>query len=380
MSDDQSELQALRDENQYLKALVEKTTAQLLVNDRQAIAIRQELEQKRRGFRLMSELTISLGRDLNYVDLFFSVCRRVNATLNMQRTLVLVAAGEEKYRALVLHGYPATERDSVEALLLEIPSEMLDPYQPLVVTAADPDTYLGELRQRLHLPYFISAPVVLHGQITSILVTGRLVEGPPYMPRLGKSDAETVQTVSAYLAAILAGHRLRMAENLAKRDPLTELPNLRGISEHLHNILALARRGGFYVATMFMDLDGFKAVNDTFGHPAGDLVLRTVAKGLSESIRETDVVGRIGGDEFIVILSHVKQPEEAAKVARKMIRKISSPVKIDGKECRVGASIGISVYPMPGGAESELIHAADAAMSALKNRGKNPFAFAEDRR
>lgn len=380
MSDDNSELQALRDENQYLRALVEKTTAQLLVNDRQAIAIRQELEQKRRGFRLMSELAVSLGQDLDYIDLFFSVCRRVNATLNMQRTVVLVAAGERKYRALVLHGYPPNERDIVETLLFDIPDEMLDPFQPLVVTAADPGDFLGELRQRLRLPYFISAPVVLHGQIAAILVTGRLVEGAPYMPRLGKSDAETVQTVSAYLAAILAGHRLRMAENLAKHDPLTELPNLRGISERLHNALALARRGGFYVATMFMDLDGFKAVNDTFGHPAGDLVLRTVARRLSESVRETDVVGRIGGDEFIVILSHVKQPDEAAKVARKMLRKISSPIQLGDKECRIGASIGISVFPMHGGTESELIHAADEAMYSIKNRGKNTFAFAEDRR
>ena len=372
------ELRELRRENGYMRRLVEQTTSRMLSVDLQSIAMRYELEQKRRGFRLMAELAVTLAQDADYENVFMSVSRRINATLNMQRTAVLVPDGDRRhFRPLVLQGYPTDERDAILARRIVVGQELLDPMHPILITAAEPVTRLGSLREALALPYLIAAPVMLRNEVAALLVTGRMLEQRPYLPPLGKSDVETVQTVSAYLAAILAEYRLRQAESLAKHDPLTHLPNLRGTTEKLRHMLALARRSGNFAATMFIDLDGFKAVNDTHGHAAGDIVLQIVADRLSKCVRESDFVGRIGGDEFVVVLSHIKRPGDAAVVAQKIIDSLSTPINAGGATCRVGASVGIAIFPDHGSDETALIRAADEAMYSVKGKGKNAFAFAE---
>lgn len=371
-----AEIDDLRGEVRYLREMAEQTASRMLTLDAQSIAIRHELEQKRRGFRLMAELAVTLGQDADYESVFVSVSRRINATLNMQRTAVLFPEGENVFRATVLQGYPSEEKELIAARRIAVDAELLDPLRPVLITGADPVTRLGSLREALKLPYLIASPVILHNEVVAILVTGRLMEQRPYLPRLGASDVETVQTVSAYLAAMLAGHRLRQAESLAKHDPLTKLPNLRGTSEQLHHTLALARRGGFFAAAMFIDLDGFKKVNDTYGHAAGDIVLQVVSERLTHCIRGSDFVGRIGGDEFVVVLTHVKRPEDAGFVARKILKKMSEPINIGDNVTKVGASIGIAIFPDNGSDEASLIRAADEAMYMVKSKGKNAFAFA----
>jgi diguanylate cyclase (GGDEF)-like protein len=366
----------LENEIRYLRQLVEQTTARMLTVDAQSIAIRHELEQKRRGFRLMAELAVTLGQDADYESVFLSVSRRVNATLNMQRTAVLFPEDDGVFRPRVLQGYPTEDRDRVSTRRILLAPELLDNLHPVLITGADPITKFGSLRESLLLPYLISSPVMLKNKVVAILVTGRLIEQRPYFPRLGKSDVETVQTVSAYLAAILTGYRLRQAESLAKHDPLTQLPNLRGSTEQLHHTLALARRGGFFFATMFLDLDGFKQINDTYGHAAGDVALRTVADRLTDCMRESDFVGRIGGDEFLVVLSHIKRPEDAGMVARKLLKRLAEPIGIGDASVAISASIGIAIFPDNGSAEGELIQAADEAMYNVKSKGKNSFQFA----
>lgn len=374
----ESEVERLRRENSYLRQLAEHTAARMLALDAKTLSIRYELEQKRRGFRLMTELAVSLGQDTDFENLFLSTSRRINYTLNMQRTTVLMPTEDENvFQPGVLQGYSSEERSRIAPLRLRLPPELLDPLCPILVTGQDPNSRLAPFREALELPYLISAPVYLQHSIAAVLVTGRIIEKMPYMPRLGANDVETVQTVSAYLAAMLAGHRLRQAELLAKHDPLTQLPNLRGTTEHLRHLLALARRGGNLPTVMFIDLDGFKQVNDTFGHSAGDIVLRIIGERLRDCLRESDIVGRIGGDEFLVMLSHIADPRDAGIVARKILEALAMPIDVCGATAKIGASIGIAVFPEHGCDETGLIRAADAAMYSVKSSGKNSYAFAE---
>lgn len=370
------ELEALRREVVYLRKNSEQTAGRLLLADTQAIAIRHELEQKRRGFRLMADLAVSLGRETDYESVFVSVSRRINAALNMQRTAVLAPDPDGGFSAVVLQGYPLDEQKAILERRIEIDSEMLDPTHPVLVTGADPDERFASVRKALVLPYLISSPVMLHDNVVALLVTGRLVEERPYLPRLGESDVETVQMVSVYLAAMFTGFRLRQAEILASYDPLTQLLNLRSTTESLRQTLQYANQGNYHAAVLFVDLDGFKDVNDTHGHAAGDMVLRIVSERLVNCVRDSDIVGRIGGDEFVVVLTHISQPEDAAGIARKILDSLSMPMDVQGAHCQVGASVGIAVYPEHGKDESALLRAADDAMYAVKNSGKNAYRYA----
>jgi diguanylate cyclase (GGDEF)-like protein/PAS domain S-box-containing protein len=133
--------------------------------------------------------------------------------------------------------------------------------------------------------------------------------------------------------------------HLAHYDFLTGLPNRALFLDHLEHSISMAKRKKFRVAVLFLDLDGFKKVNDTLGHEAGDLLLRGVSKRLKDAIRTSDVVARVGGDEFIFVLNEIGPDENAALMANKIITALSAPFELHGQQCHVGASIGISFYP-----------------------------------
>jgi diguanylate cyclase (GGDEF)-like protein len=126
---------------------------------------------------------------------------------------------------------------------------------------------------------------------------------------------------------------------------------------------------------MFLDLDGFKKVNDTLGHDAGDLLLKQVAARLQAQVRNTDTVARLGGDEFTIILS-IRDRADAEQVAEKLLSAIRAPYNLNGQEANVGTSIGIALFPQDGGQAAELVRKADAAMYEAKQAGKNTYRFA----
>jgi diguanylate cyclase (GGDEF)-like protein/PAS domain S-box-containing protein len=162
---------------------------------------------------------------------------------------------------------------------------------------------------------------------------------------------------------------------LATHDLLTDLPSLRLANDRLSVALNMARRHKKAVAVMFIDLDGFKAVNDTLGHDAGDYVLQQVAQLLLSCVRETDTVARVGGDEFLIIATEINAPENAAQIAEKVIHLVSQPVIFKGRQAVISASIGIALFPDHGKDMDELIKQADEAMYRVKNAGKNGFRF-----
>lgn len=162
---------------------------------------------------------------------------------------------------------------------------------------------------------------------------------------------------------------------LANRDALTGLPSLRLCKDRLERSLAESRRNNKMTAVMFVDLDGFKAVNDTYGHECGDDVLKITADRVKAGIRETDTVARIGGDEFLVILSQISDAADTQRVAGNIIAQISQVILIDQVEISVGASLGISIYPDDGTSADQLIRRADKAMYLIKHSGKNNFGY-----
>ena len=162
---------------------------------------------------------------------------------------------------------------------------------------------------------------------------------------------------------------------LAHHDMLTGLPNRAYLTERLGTILALARRHGTLVAIMFIDLDNFKTINDSLGHHVGDVLLKEVAVRIKGVLREADLVSRLGGDEFLVILADFAAPQDAATVAEKLLQAISAPIGLEGREVCTNASIGISVFPRDGDNADDLIRNADAAMYSAKAHGRGHSRF-----
>ncbi len=162
---------------------------------------------------------------------------------------------------------------------------------------------------------------------------------------------------------------------LAHHDVLTGLPNRALLDERLDHELQRARRLGHGVALMFIDLDGFKTINDSLGHAAGDRLLQEVARRLRASIRDADTSARLGGDEFVVVMTDLAQPEDASRLAEKLLALLSEPVDIGGRTVKGSASIGVAVFPQDGGDRGALMMAADSAMYAAKANGRNHVSF-----
>lgn len=170
------------------------------------------------------------------------------------------------------------------------------------------------------------------------------------------------------------------AENaLDDRDDLTGLPNRKRLLETLDDLVQRAHRHPTKFACLFIDLDGFKPINDTYGHAAGDELLVQVAQALSEQMRTADVLARIGGDEFVMLLTDMALDEQAAlgaeRVAQQVVQALSQVYVLSHAEVEIGGSIGIAVYPQDGLDAQSLMHHADMAMYRAKNSGRNQYAF-----
>ncbi|MDR1535023.1 MAG: sensor domain-containing diguanylate cyclase [Planctomycetota bacterium] len=360
---------------EFLRRLLEKSLARILSSDLQNKRLNFELEQKRHGFSLMSELALAMMNDIDQKSLFSSISRRINSTLNMERTAILVPDGGCAFVPSVLRGYSREESGNLAGRKFALEGEFLEAFRPVLITGIDSASRHREVREALNLPFLISVPVHVNNEVAAVLISGRRVEQNPQNPRLGASDVETMQMVATYLMAALVNHRLRQAENLANLDPLTELPNSRGAMDALRRIISMADRYDHMAAVMFADLDNFKSINDTYGHAVGNMVLHAIADRIKCCVRESDLVGRIGGDEFIVALSQIQNVDDAGLVAGNIIQQVCRPVPIGRIECQVGVSVGISIFPKHGKDGADLLGLADEAMYEVKKHGKNSFSY-----
>ena len=160
---------------------------------------------------------------------------------------------------------------------------------------------------------------------------------------------------------------------LAYHDALTGLPSRQLFLDRLGQALIRARRNNYIIGILFLDLDGFKRINDTLGHTTGDKLLIEVGKRIEKCVRQSDTVARLGGDEFTVLLGRIEHEQDAANVAKKILQALNAPIRVESTELFVTTSIGISLYPADGADVEELVKKADVAMYRAKSRGKNTY-------
>ncbi|GMU43303.1 MAG: diguanylate cyclase [Xanthomonadales bacterium] len=214
-----------------------------------------------------------------------------------------------------------------------------------------------------------------HGELWNQRKNGELYAESVSITRIDDSDGEPLHYVSVFSDITSRKFAETEIQRLAHYDALTGLPNRALLTDRAQQALSLARRSQSTLALMFLDLDHFKHVNDSFGHRIGDLLLIAAAQRLQSAMREHDTVARQGGDEFVVILPDT-DAEGAAVVADKLLRLMAEPFVVEGHELHVGASIGIAMFPRDGEDYDRLARAADGAMYRSKQAGRGRWSTA----
>jgi diguanylate cyclase (GGDEF)-like protein/PAS domain S-box-containing protein len=208
----------------------------------------------------------------------------------------------------------------------------------------------------------------------------RRKSGEIYPKWLGISAVQDMQGKLTHYVAIFSDISERKEaqeriEYLARHDPLTGLPNRTMLADRLEQALAHADRTQSMVAMLFLDLDRFKTINDSLGHPVGDALLQEVTARLKTSVRETDTISRLGGDEFVVVITDLQDEGTASAVAQKILDITRSPFSIDGHSLSTSISIGITLFPADGSDFDTLLKKADIAMYHAKDAGRNTYRF-----
>lgn len=216
---------------------------------------------------------------------------------------------------------------------------------------------------------------------TCLIVFVHMLSGPPVEASRLPVLLQLMVSGALFLLMLFTFTRLLEGQNRARAvaevgaaqaimDPLTGLLNRRGLEEKFEQARALVERSGESLALYFVDVDDFKLINDEFGHAGGDAMLRQFGERLTSSVRKTDLVARVGGDEFIV-LAIVKDPAHAQLLAEKLVSLYAVPFELDGHSLTLHASFGLSIYPQDGEAAAKLMARADTAMYQAKADGKN---------
>ena len=221
-----------------------------------------------------------------------------------------------------------------------------------------------------------SANVFAAGDVAERAVADRLDDKDRWLEQIFYPVLDAENRVTAVVESTRDETMVRMAQKTIQRmayyDPLTDLPNRALLADRLATALAQARRRDEVVSVLFVDLDDFKAINDTLGHGVGDGVLKVVSQRIRDLLRDEDTVGRQGGDEFTVI-ARVANPQAAGVVAGRILESISAALEVDGHQLRISASIGIASYPTDGDHPVDLVRKADAAMYRAKDWGHNAY-------
>lgn len=241
----------------------------------------------------------------------------------------------------------------------------------------------GTSRQRGKNP---SQQAINEGRIVELALGSVLIRRDGTGIAIEDSAAPIPNRRGRVAGAVIVFHDARQSRSevqkmshLAHHDFLTGLPNRVLLTERLIHAIGMARRHRKQAALLFLDLDRFKAINDSFGHAVGDHLLQEVAADLVACVRATDTVCRHGGDEFVILLTEIEEIHDSAQVAEKLLARFALPRTIDGHELQVTLSIGISVYPKNGLDADNLMRSADTAMYTSKEYGRNSYAFCQTR-
>jgi len=239
---------------------------------------------------------------------------------------------------------------------------------------------IGEMKSGLYeesLATQIEAALLTDQQWSGV-VSSRNKEGEVMVEWLSLSSVENEEDEGSHYVAVFSeithlADRLSDMEHLAYHDALTELPNRILLADRLELAVANADRKKELLAVCYLDLDGFKPVNDQFGHEAGDEVLKVIAQRLLTVLRTNDTVSRVGGDEFVLLLGELKKPDDYQELLDRVLAEVANPILFDGNIFTVTASIGVTIYPIDRSLVDDLIRHADRAMYQAKQAGKSSY-------
>lgn len=327
-------------------------------------------------FLLVESLGAPIRNERGDVESIVISARDISARHEAERKL---RRSQERYRVIFERNLAGVYRSTVDGRLLEcnpafakmlgfdsVEEVLQIPTWDLYFSRSDREVLIEKLTERREMHNFEICLRKKDGSPVWVLQNDAMVydtdDGTPYMEG----------TIVDITARKNAEERI---EHQAYHDHLTDLPNRLLFHDRLSLAVANARAQGDRLTVMFLDLDHFKLINDTMAHSAGDELLRRVAVTLQSHLRSEDTVSRMGGDEFTILLPHVKDENEAAKVAQSILDALTVPVYIHGREVFVSGSIGISMFPSDGDEPETLIKNADSAMYRAKDAGRNNFQF-----
>jgi diguanylate cyclase (GGDEF)-like protein/PAS domain S-box-containing protein len=267
-----------------------------------------------------------------------------------------------------------------EIVLLNIQAEKQFGYRRDELVGQKMKTIIPEgFAERLVADGTRSAEEALAQQIgTGIELTGRRKDGSSFPIEIMLSplkSAEGILVTAAIRNVSVARAMSLQITHLAEHDFLTGLPNRTLVNDRIIQAIAGSQRHGKKVAVLFLDLDGFKHINDSLGHPIGDKLLQSIANRLVTCVRGSDTISRQGGDEFVMLLLDVNRPEDAGITARRMLKVVAEPHSIDQHDLHITASMGVSIYPDDGLDADTLIKNADTAMYQAKENGRQSYQF-----
>jgi len=373
---------------------------------RLANLLRSLIDDPEGGARLSSEGGLEQGAVIETVNaLLDSRAQREEAA--MQRLRATEASLEQRdteyRRAMVRVGVETSKRRRAESEAARLASAIAHAADAVMVTALDGTIeYVNPAFERAtgwsrqdavgqkpsllnsgsHSREFFAEMwrMVLAGEVYRGMLLNRRRDGSTYHEEKTITPLrDSKGTITHFIASGKdVSDRVRAQEKLeflAHHDTITGLPNRVLLADRLEQALVRARRDEVSVAVLFLDLDGFKAINDTAGHDVGDRLLAEVATRLQATVRERDTVARLGGDEFAIILEGAKSMSAVGGIARKLLYALAAPVNIDGSELYVTTSIGVSRFGRDGEDVHTLLRKADSAMYRAKEAGKNTFRF-----
>ncbi len=363
---------------------------------------RAELERTNARLKAVSEIGRSVTASLNLEDVGRTVHESVSHLMDADGFCLAVldaAAGTVEIRGLSEEGSPLPPVSiSVETRNCFV-AEVLRRNEAVLVDdlAREYPHYLGvdPLTAGRHISSLVCVPLSIGSR-----VVGAVGVQSPRRSAYDDDDVRLMAALASFIAVAIENARAheevrrlndelrrekgslerlaRKVSRIANHDGLTGLPNRLLLGELLAKALSRAARSKKPVAVLFMDMDDFKPINDRFGHLAGDRSLVEVSKRLKEALRDSDVVARVGGDEFVAVAADVEGAADAMLVAEKLSAAFNQPIVVNGSPCPVGVSIGIALYPADGKNPDELLRKADEAMYRVKRGKKNGIAFYDE--
>jgi len=355
-------------ENRYLRK--DGSTAHIMwsarwsEDDEVRIAVARDVTERKQAEALQSAvyaISEAVNRDGDLSTLFQAIDAVVRDLLPAEDFVVAMKDADTGELRLSYPAVPDEDQHLADHSLMRwLGTRVVEEGEAIRLT---PETVESGMTPHARIPNHLAVPLESGNTMIGALVVSNGVDHVSYTD----TDLERLGFVSVPIAAAIERATLHSRLTfMAQHDQLTGLPNRALFMDRLQSALARAHREGGHLAVLYLDLDDFKTVNDTLGHTAGDQLLQEIARRLTDCVRGADTVGRIGGDEFVVLLDGIEHPNDGKTVARKIDAALEVPCELAAANLHVRPSIGVAVYPEDGSDIDQLILSADRAMYATK--------------